>query len=255
MRHAPSPPATRPRPCSSTTPSSPPAATVTPQIREDLRRMGVAHRRRHHQSGRRACGVPLQGGALQRQRDQGQADPDRHGHSPSPRQQHPAHGRDLGAAMIDEKTTYLKLPAAAPGQPPRGRRAAAARDLAGPRRQRQNAGRRPQGAVRRPAGRGRGAAATEAGPAGPARGGRRVGILPLRAHAQAPSPRATAAPRSAAYTVGNKRLRVYLCGLRCEAGADAACYTSIRKWGQPGQPRPSSAGTTRSPRTTISLWR
>ena len=27
-----------------------------------------------------------------------------------------------------------------------------------------------------------------------------------------------------AYTVGNKRLRVYLCGLRCEAGADAAVH-------------------------------
>ena len=26
------------------------------------------------------------------------------------------------------------------------------------------------------------------------------------------------------YTVGNKRLRVYLCGLRCEAGADAALH-------------------------------
>ena len=27
-----------------------------------------------------------------------------------------------------------------------------------------------------------------------------------------------------AYTVGNKRLRVYLCGLRCEDGADAAVH-------------------------------
>ena len=27
-----------------------------------------------------------------------------------------------------------------------------------------------------------------------------------------------------AYTVGNKRLRVYLCGLRCEAGTDAAVH-------------------------------
>ena len=27
-----------------------------------------------------------------------------------------------------------------------------------------------------------------------------------------------------AYTVGNKRLRVYLCGLRCEAGTDEALH-------------------------------
>lgn len=27
-----------------------------------------------------------------------------------------------------------------------------------------------------------------------------------------------------AYTVGNKRLRVYLCGLRCEAGTDEAVH-------------------------------
>ena len=49
------------------------------------------------------------------------------------------------------------------------------------------------------------------------------------------------------------------CGSTCAAcaarpGPTRPC-TSIRKWGLPGPPRPSSAGTTRSPRTTISLWR
>ena len=57
-----------------------------------------------------------------------------------------------------------------------------------------------------------------------------------------------------AYTVGTSG-----CGSTCAAcaarpGPPRPC-TSIRKWGLPGQSRPSSAGTTRSPWTTTSLWR
>ena len=189
---------------------------------QGLRRVGGAHGGRHHQSGRRACGVPLQGGALQRQRGQGQADPDRHGHGPPPRQQHPAHGRDLGAAMIDEKTTYLKLPLPHPDnlleddvlrlrETLQGLDANAktqddalktqSDDLQGVEEELQQQKQDLRDLL----------AAAVVSAFSPA--GSRTSAIAKGTNYTVP-----------AYTVGNKRLRVYLCGLRCEAGTDEALH-------------------------------
>lgn len=189
---------------------------------QGLRRVGGAHGGRHHQSGRRACGVPLQGGALQRQRGQGQSDPDRHGHGPPPRQQHPAHGRDLGAAMIDEKTTYLKLPLPHPDnlleddvlrlrETLQGLDAnaktqddalkAQSDGLQGVEEELQQQKQDLRDLL----------AAAVVSAFSPA--GSRISAIVKGTNYTVP-----------AYTVGNKRLRVYLCGLRCEAGADVAVH-------------------------------